>query len=223
MIPNYKLLRSRRRTLGLEVTRDGCLVVRAPRLLGTPEVEHFIVSKQNWIDRHVAAALARRHSHPAKRFIDNEEFLYLGRAYKLTLVDESATPLVFEEGFLLLRPFRSCGRPVFSAWYKERAVEFLGARAKALAGQMAVTFGRMRLTDGSRRWGSCTAANDLRFNWRLIMAPQDVIDYVVIHELMHIRHKNHSPAFWLAVAEYCPQYSCHRAWLRSNGHRLTIQ
>ena len=96
----------------------------------------------------------------------------------------------------------------------------LHERARAWAGEMQVQYRRLSVRDQRTRWGSCSVNGGLNFSWRLVMAPLPVLDYVVIHELMHLREMNHSQRFWDGVATFCPEYRQHRAWLKENGGRL---
>lgn len=103
---------------------------------------------------------------------------------------------------------------------REKAREILAARTEHWSQAIGVRYNRIRIKDQSSLWGSCSVGKNLNFNWRLIMAPDPVLDYVVIHELCHLREMNHSPRFWKHVAAWCPEYKTHRRWLREESHRL---
>lgn len=107
-------------------------------------------------------------------------------------------------------------------WYRQEARRIIPARTEALAAQLGYRFGRITIRDQKTRWGSCSSRGNLNFNWRLIMTPPAVLDYVIIHELCHLRELNHSPLFWNLVAQACPPYQTHRLWLRQHGPRLTV-
>ena len=106
--------------------------------------------------------------------------------------------------------------------FKERASEVFVRRTQALAEAMGVRPKRVQVRDQKTRWGSCTGKGTLTFNWRLLLAPPSVLDYVVIHELCHLRHPHHGKGFWRLVAQYCPAFESHRAWLRENGLLLKL-
>jgi hypothetical protein len=110
--------------------------------------------------------------------------------------------------------------PVFSAPPEGSPASHFHARAAHWAPQLGVTFGRVRVKDQRSLWGSCTPNGDLNFNWRLSLAPPEVLDYVVIHELAHRLEMNHSRRFWAHVARLCPEHRVHRRWLRKNGEAL---
>ncbi len=100
------------------------------------------------------------------------------------------------------------------------AREILSQSAHYWASRMGARYGRIAIREQKTRWGSCSAKGNLNFNWRLILAPPEIRDYVVIHELCHLAYLNHSKEFWNKVAEFCPEYKTHRRWLKENGHTL---
>lgn len=105
-------------------------------------------------------------------------------------------------------------------WYREQARSRIVASAQRWAQTMEITYGRITIRDQRSRWGSCSSLGNLNFSWRLVMAPPPVLEYVVIHELMHRNEPNHGPAFWRGVERYCPRYRERIAWLREHGPRL---
>lgn len=110
--------------------------------------------------------------------------------------------------------------PILARWYREEARRVLTARADYFAAQLGVRYQRLAIRDPRSRWGSCSAAGNLNFSWRLILTPPAVLDYVVIHELAHRHELNHSARFWAIVAAHCPTYRAERAWLRARGGAL---
>jgi predicted metal-dependent hydrolase len=109
---------------------------------------------------------------------------------------------------------------VLDWWYREEARAVLTARADAFAADLGVAYKRLTIRDGRSRWGSCSSAGGLNFSWRLILTPPAVLDYVVVHELAHLRELNHSPRFWALVAAHCPDYQLQRRWLKEHGAAL---
>lgn len=106
--------------------------------------------------------------------------------------------------------------------YREAAREYFPKRASFYADMLGVSFERIRIGDQKTKWGSCSGRGTLSFNWRLMLAPPIVLDYVVVHEVCHLLHMNHSKAFWAQVEEVMPDYKQHRKWLRDNGHTLRV-
>ena len=111
---------------------------------------------------------------------------------------------------------------VFEKWYRARALQVLSERVNLLAARFGFRYEKLRITSARTRWGSCSSRGTLSFVWRLVMAPLEVIDYVVIHELTHLKIKNHSAQFWAEVARLMPAYKSSRDWLKKNGHFLTL-
>lgn len=106
-------------------------------------------------------------------------------------------------------------------YYRARAKYYFAKRVSFFAGQMGVSYGNITIRSQKTRWGSRSSSGTLSFNWRLMLAPKEVLDYVVVHELAHIKQMNHSSAFWQEVAKVMPDYQTHRCWLKEHGHELT--
>ena len=111
-------------------------------------------------------------------------------------------------------------RAALAAWYRKQARTIIAERLTLWNAQYRFTFGRVSIKEQKSRWGSCSRAGNLNFNWRLLLAPLPVLDYVVIHELAHLREHNHGPGFWALVQSACPQFRVHRRWLKVHGHEL---
>lgn len=220
----YTLVRSRRRTVGLEIRPDATLVVRAPTRAPLWYVESILRQKAGWIAAKLALVRSRAPLVPRHDFLTGERFPYLGRDWPFVVVAFQKQPLAFDAaaGFTLDVSAFDRGEAVFEAWYRSRAHELLADRVRFYAPLMGVAVPRLRITGAQRRWGSCSTTGTVSFAWRLIMAPMDVIDYVVVHELAHLREMNHSRRFWAVVAAVMPDYDAHRRWLRDHGGMLTI-
>jgi predicted metal-dependent hydrolase len=110
----------------------------------------------------------------------------------------------------------------FENWYKERAKALIPRRVSQLAAQYGFEYQRIRITSARTRWGSCSSRGTLSFTWRLVMAPEEMIDYVIVHELVHLHIHNHSKEFWTKVGLIMPGYKAKRLWLKKNGPLLTL-
>jgi len=131
--------------------------------------------------------------------------------------------LVFTgERFELAASSRVYARQLFESWFKEQARLYLGPRLKEMARKTGFKYQKFRLSSARTRWGSCSAGGTISLVWRLMMAPPEIIDYLIIHELAHTKEKNHSLAFWRLVEELVPDYKEKRRWLRVNGFRLKL-
>ena len=170
-IPEYEWIRSSRKTLAVEVTRDGRVVVRAPARLSRKSIETFLLKHEEWIREHVEIQRKRRESYPEPTSEQREELI---RMAKETLPGKV-----------------------------ERYGEIMGLRPAGIT-----------ITGAEKRFGSCSAKNRICFSWRLMMYPEAAIDYVVVHELAHIRHKDHSKAFYACVEEVLPDWRERRNLLK---------
>jgi predicted metal-dependent hydrolase len=221
-IPVDQIIRSKRKTLALVVRPDGSLLVRAPWRTPGAVIQEFVQKNRGWIETKQAEALAALPPAPRK-YMPGEMFLYLGTHYPLALVEGQPEPLLLDDGkFKLALSQHGDGASVFEHWYREQARQVLTARVEFFARQFDFQYKRIRITSARTRWGSCSATGSLSFSWRLILAPLEVVDYVVVHELVHTVFHNHSKQFWARVGTVMPDSPKHRSWLRENGRQLLV-
>ncbi len=216
-----KLIRSKRRTIALIIERDGTLTVRAPMRVSQGMIESFIQQKAGWIIRTREKIQAIEQT-PTRRYVDGEKFLFLGSLFDLKLVRPQRPSLQFDNGFTLSQSMQQKGSRSFTKWYKEHAYEIISERAREFSQRYGFTPKQVKISSARTRWGSCSPDGTLNFTWRLVMAPLEVIDYVVVHELAHLRVKNHSSKFWKVVESIDPEYMKRRKWLRKNGEKLNL-
>ena len=220
MIQIDKLVRSKRKTLSLIVEIDGTLTVRAPLRMKEADIRGFIEAKSGWIKR--KQTKARAVALAPRQYVDGETFLYLGNEVPLRLVPDRKPALVMDGVFKLTKSAQPRADSVFEAWYKKQARSVLTGRVEFFARKYGFDAGKIRISSARTRWGSCSAKSTLSFTWRLVMAPPQVIDYVVVHELCHLRELNHSPSFWAQVEAILPDFKSHRKWLKHNGVKLQL-
>ncbi|GAB4494092.1 MAG: SprT family zinc-dependent metalloprotease [Anaerolineales bacterium] len=217
-----QLIRSKRKTIAILVQRDGKVIVRAPLKASERQIRQFVESKTRWILEKKAQA-QQQPSQTARQFTAGERFPYLGQEYALSVVSSAKTGLRFEGGFSLNQNSQAEAALLFEKWYKAAARKVLTERVRFYAHKFGLKYQKIRISSARTRWGSCSSRGTLSFTWRLVMAPLDVVDYVVIHELAHLREQNHSAAFWAEVAKMMPDYKTRRDWLKKNGRFLTLQ
>ncbi|MEO0052131.1 MAG: M48 family metallopeptidase, partial [candidate division WOR-3 bacterium] len=145
-----------------------------------------------------------------------------GNSYRLRIVDKQEVPLRFDNGFYLARWAKPQAKEIFTDWYKKMATAKLAERTEHYARSTGIEYRTVKITSATRRLGSCSPDGTLTFPWRLIMAPLQVIDYVIVHELVHVEEKNHSQRFWEKVKVIIPDYESAREWLKNNWHRLKL-
>ena len=119
----------------------------------------------------------------------------------------AVSPVLFNNGILEL---------ALERWYRTEAARLINERTDKLSSDMGISYKRIVIRGQKTRWGSCSRKKNLSFNWKLIMAPQPVLDYVIIHELIHLKEMNHSKKFWELVAQYCPGWREHKKWLKQH-------
>jgi predicted metal-dependent hydrolase len=203
----------RRRSIGITVTVDGRVVVAAPAGVTPDRINEALNRHRVWIARQQAA---RQQAWAA--FMDGFAF-YLGRPYRLTIT-EQAKALVEICGVEIRVQPPADGLdwwPRLQTWYQGEAATHITAGIRRFAPSMGLTPRRPLLKEWKRRWGECHPNGDLKFNWRLIMLPWEIIDYVVVHELAHLKVPGHNPRFWRVVAATLPDYAPRRQWLRARG------
>jgi predicted metal-dependent hydrolase len=217
-----QLVRSRRKTIAIIVQRDGTVLVRAPLKASERTIYAFIESKSAWI-REKKLLAAQHAPSQTRKFAAGEKFLLLGKEIPLRIsLSQQAALTLLDDGFNLSAKMLPQAPAVFEHWYKARARLVLTGRVQLLAAQHGFHYDKVRITSARTRWGSCSSRGSLSFTWRLVMAPLAVVDYVVIHELAHLKVKNHSAVFWAEVTRLMPDYKRHRDWLKVNGQSLTL-
>ena len=249
-MPPPKIIRSRRKTIALIVQADGNLIVRAPKRVTNRRIAEIVEEKAEWIRSRQASALA--HPQPeAHQFASGERFWYLGSVYPVWVTEGKQDRLELAGGQFRLAacismaadggrggasPLRDAvgkgsgqearrkerAQALFTAWYRRQARQVLEERVARLAEQCGLSYCQVKITSAHTRWGSCSGRSTLSFPWRLVMAPLAVIDYVVVHELVHTVIKGHGPDFWGRVQALMPGYRQHIQWLKENGTMLEI-
>ncbi len=203
------------------ITHDATLVVRAPLRTSLHYIEKLVEEKIAWIERKMRE-FEKRPKAEKKTFSEKEEFLYLGKKYSLKLTEHIKITLSENGELFFPRVFLWRAKTRIVDWYKKQAQEEILRRTKSIAEKLGLKYSSLKISNAERNWGSCGPKNSLNFNWRLIMAPEFVVDYVIIHELMHIVEKNHSHNFWNKVAAVMPKYREAREWLKKHSQLLVI-
>ncbi len=216
------IIRSKRKTFALEVKRDGRLVVRVPLRATRAQVEALVSQKSDWIKAKQELVKSLYPPVPPRQYVNGEDFLYLGQSYKLAIVGGAAEPLVLTDQFYLAPQALPDAPAVFKAWYRQQAFDVISRRVEWYASRNGFAYQQVKISQARTRWGSCSPTGALSFSWRLVMAPLRVIDYVVVHELVHLQVKNHSRDFWGKVKTCMPDYREQVAWLKQNGYKLTL-
>lgn len=209
----YTLVRSNRKTIALQIKADARLIIRAPMRAKTAAIDAFVNSKRDWIIKKQLELLCSLKRYEDVSLEDGGRLPYLGG---LCVVRRAAADKITCADGEIIVPERFSETEVVS-WLKNEAKSFILPRVSHFSQLSGFKCRAVKITGAKTRWGSCSATNNLSFTWRLVMCPTEVIDYVVVHELCHVAHKNHSREFWRAVGEIIPDYKDRRSWLRENS------
>ncbi|MFT5633181.1 MAG: putative metal-dependent hydrolase [Rubritalea sp.] len=227
-IIDYSLVRSDRKTADIIIERDGSLVVRAPSDLATDEVEAIVESKKLWIYTNLAKWRDLNATQVIREYCIGEGFLYLGRSHKLRFEGDQEADLMLKNGyFCMKRSLVDQGdedllRKAFRDFYIRRGKAKIQDRVDYFASKVGVKTGDIEVRELGHRWGLCSPEGDLAFHWKCLMAPASVIDYIIVHELCHIHHLDHSKEYWNEVDKVMPDYRERLEWLRNNGASLDL-
>jgi predicted metal-dependent hydrolase len=213
-----EMIFSKRRTIELRITTDGKLVVRAPKRASREFIERAVAKKEAWILRKLQSI---KRVEP-KQYIAGEQFPFLGKLYNLRLTDDIGKKLSLVDEFVLNSSLAGQAKILLQRWYRKEAKKIIPERVQNFAEQYGFIYRKITITSAQKRWGSCTSRGSVNFSWRLIMAPQEVIDYVIVHELSHLTHLNHSKQFWHKVQTIMPNFKEQRQWLKANGPLLNL-
>ncbi len=216
MNPN-KIIRSKRKTLSLTINENAELIIRAPKRLSIEKIQDFINEKENWINR-------------KKRLIENQikdvtsnhnKLLYLGTLFPINVEQNASKELFFTgEEFIANSIEPDTMSLSIKKWYKNKFKEIALPRVAYFANKHNLMVNQVRIKNQKTMWGSCSSKNNINLNYLLLMAPMGVIDYVIVHELVHTIHRNHSTDFWDSVESIMPEFQEHKRWLKKNGYKL---
>ena len=216
MNPN-KIIRSKRKTLSLTINENAELIIRAPKRLSIEKIQDFINEKENWINR-------------KKRLIENQikdvtsnhnKLLYLGNLFPINEEQNSSKELFFTGEEFIANSIEPDSLSLsIKKWYKNKFKEIALPRVAYFANKHNLMVNQVRIKNQKTMWGSCSSKNNINLNYLLLMAPMGVIDYVIVHELVHTIHRNHSTDFWDSVESIMPEFQEHKRWLQKNGYKL---
>ena len=232
-----------RRRISMVHQLTGQVKVTCPKSLRETQLIEFLERHVDWMKSNLAQFDTIRSKHPEKKYVQNEQFMFMGRALTLQLMPGGRRGDAEIQGDRLIVYLPTIGRnaaPILAsldgtfhalsdassghraalvgkqvlAFYEKQGRKVLADRVRYFAQKMGLHPSAVSFRSQKTRWGSCTSKGKISLNWRLIFAPPETLDYVVIHELSHLRHHNHSAAFWNLVGSQCADYAAHKRWLR---------
>ena len=213
----HKIIKSKRRTLSLSINENAELIVRAPNQISNKRIEEFIIEKSKWINKNKNLMQSR-----INEMNDSDsDYLFLGNIYPLIKVNENPNKIDFNgTEFITSIENQDKFKSSLKSWYKIKFKEIAIPRLNYFSDKYNLKINQVRFKNQKTLWGSCSSKNNINLNYLLVMAPMIVIDYVIIHELVHTVHKNHSENFWNAVEAIMPDYKKAKKWLNKNGYKL---
>jgi predicted metal-dependent hydrolase len=215
----------RRKTTALKI-KDGQVSIHIPKRLPIAIARHFVQQKTPWIQQKLQQLsqqpLFERH------FISGESLFYLGNSFKLQVISAERktttikTAQTIEVHGRIEKLSPAAIRGALVTWYKQQAELYLGSQTAFLANKTGFSPKSITIKTYKARWGSCAISGDIQYNWKLILAPPNIVDYVIIHELCHLQQHNHSAAFWQLVSRHYPDFKAAQLWLKKNGVLLDL-
>ncbi len=210
----------RRRTISLQI-KEKFVLVAVPKFFSNDDINKLIADKSIWIRKKII----EKESHYKKQernFVKGEKFFLYGSDIILDIINSQVSRVFLSEASLnvFLSKKNNNIKKIVEGWYKEKSLDYLVSRTSGLARKMCINYSGVKVKNFKRRLGSCSHKGEIVYNWRIIMSPKHIIDYIIIHELCHTVHFNHSKKFWNLVKEFSPSYQEHKVWLKKNFEML---
>lgn len=206
----YKLLKERRKSIKIFIN-EGKVIIKTPLFVSNELIDNIIYKNREWIKKAL-----EKYEENKKGFMEGERFLFFGEEYILRFDNNITNDFMIRDKFFYIK-YKNSAKEALKRLYIDEAKRYIPNRVDKLSKKFGIEYGKIRINSAKTRWGSCSSKKNLNFSYRLIMCPKDVIDYVIIHELSHITHMNHSKKFWTLVSKRCPNYKAHEKWLKDNS------
>lgn len=218
----YSLIQTNRKTISIYVEPDGSITVRAPKNVDLHKINSIVDLKRPWIYKGIAELKELNSAKANRDLVNGEGYLYMGRSYRLKIERNLKLPLSLTQGFFRLDEKQTHeAKKHFINFYKEKGRKHITERVDYFKKKVGVEPKSIRIMDLKKRWAS-RGKTRLNFHWKVMLAPISVIDYVIVHELAHLKKEDHSPQFWEIVESIIPNYAEKKNWLRLNGANLDI-
>lgn len=227
-IIEFDVIFRKRKTLTIEVEAPSIIRVIAPEGKTEDEILETVKGKSKWIIQKLFEIREMEYRKHNKEFVNGESFIYMGRNYSLQIVVDESVKIpeakLTKGKFVVSVENKDFDRIrlALENWYKDKAKEKIAERVAYYQSHFDQKPKRIVIKDQQKRWGSCTKDQQLLFNWKCIMAPSPVLDYIVVHEMCHIVHMNHSTEFWTLLKRILPDYESRKEWLRNNGIKYDL-
>lgn len=220
---DYDIKYSKRKTINISIDRNKNILVKAPQNVSEDKIERIIKSKGLWLFDKLNKKRNPGITNTSKEFVSGEGLLLLGNSYQLNILSEKFNGIKFEDKFYISSSTRHKAKDVFKRWYIDKAKEIFYPKVEQYARSLGVEINKVIIKQMRMSWGSCAPNGTITLNWKLVKAPQYVINYIIVHELAHLLELNHTPEFWNIVAVQVPNYKKAKTWLRNNGELLEVE
>lgn len=217
----HRIIRSDRKSISIILDDEGRLIIRAPKYISNARINSFVLSKEKWILNNQQRIKKRANAFLSKQFVEGESFLLLGQEYTLKITDAKKI-MLFDNMIIMPRKLMDNPKGAMISYYKDSLLYYAKSKADIVAFEHGLNFRRIKISSAQKRWGSCNSKGNINLTYRLCMAPDWIIDYVIVHELCHTVHLNHSKDFWYMVGGILPDYKTCQKWLKDNGYLLNI-
>ncbi|WP_159469426.1 M48 family metallopeptidase [Dyadobacter sp. 3J3] len=213
----------RRKTVSIFIERDGSVSVLAPATLNDEIIETAIKGKEYQIFKKLAQWKELNHGKVNREFVNGQSFLYFGRNYRLSILEDQMVPLKLIGGnFQLDKKYLSKAEKLFKDFYKDKAEQKITERLKLIEAKFPLKPTSVKVLELQNRWASWTPGNGLKFHWKCAMAPVSVLDYIITHEMVHLKYPNHSAEFWNELDKQMPNFREYENWLKVNGVKMSL-
>ncbi len=218
-----ELIRSNRKTVSIHIERDGSISARIPEKISEDEILKVLKSKEYQIHKNLAQWSQLNETKVDREYVNGQSFLYLGRNYRLQLKDEKIEGIEFKKGYFFLSySKKDKAKGLFVNFYKDKLKDKLNPIINRYKGLLNVNPKDVKVMELQNRWASCTTKGNVNFHWKCAMAPIDVLNYIVAHELTHLIHQNHTKEFWNELDKVVPNYEKQLNWLKKNGAGMDL-
>lgn len=225
---DFNLIYKNRKTMSIEVEPSGEVIAIAPINTSEDNALKLVKSKAKWIVKKQYEVSYININKINREAVNGEAYMYLGRNYSLQLIDNNSIKEIdvklLRGKFIVTTNTRDEEKIklALEKWYREKTLKKVNERIKYYQQYFKDKVNHIKVKEQKKRWASCTKNNELLFNWRCVMAPSNVLDYIVVHEMCHMKYKNHSKEFWDEVIRILPDYEYRRQWLKNNGIKLDL-
>lgn len=227
-IIEYQVIKSNRKTVTISILPTKRVIVKTPQYLSDYEIVNMVKQNAKWINSKISDMPDYIEEKLENKYQDGDKLLYRGKDHTLKVIEnhrikKAKVEIISNEIVLTINKENSQAIPgILEQWYKEKARELVYEKLNYYNTYINKKISTVRIKNQRKRWGSCSNLGNLNFNWRIIMMPDEMFDYIVVHEMCHLKHLNHSKDFWRTVQEILPDYKEREKWIKANGARLLM-